>query len=136
MASNGEIAAPFTAQQKVDIRRFCGFEAYGTGTVVFPEPFIMRRYLALEYRMNTVTQEENTTVTTIILANLYTLELAIPSASGNLATDSAGPWVHNKNEVRDRVRLFNWWRRYLCDFMGVPPGPGLSSSGSSRQIVV
>ncbi len=136
MASNGDIAAPFTDAQKVDIRRFCGFEAYGTGTVVFPEPFIMRRYLALEYRMNTVTQNENTVVTTIILPNLYTLELAIPNASSNLATDAAGPWVHNKNEVKDRVALFNWWRNYLCDFMGVPNGPGLASSGSTRRMVV
>ena len=136
MASNGIIPYTFTDAQKVDIRRFCGFESYGTGTVVFPFPWIERRYLALEYRMNSTTPDEANVLMTIILPNLYTLELAVPSASANLATDSAGPWVHNKHEVKDRVALLQWWRRYLCSFLGIPPGPGLVGGGTNRQIVV
>jgi hypothetical protein len=136
MSSNGIIPYTFTDAQKVDIRRFCGFESYGTGTVVFPFPWIERRYLALEYRMNSTTPDEATVLTSIILPNLYSLELAVPLASANLATDSAGPWVHNKNEVKDRVALFQWWRRYLCSFLGIPPGPGLVGGGANRQIVV
>ncbi len=41
----------FTSAQLVDIRRFCGYPAYGDGAVVFPFPWIMRYYLALEYRL-------------------------------------------------------------------------------------
>lgn len=136
MSSNGIIPYTFTDAQKVDIRRFCGFESYGTGTVVFPFPWIERRYLALEYRMNSTTPDEATVLTNIILPNLYTLELAIPAAGANLDTDAAGPWIHNKREVRDRVSLFNYWRRYLCSFLGIPPGPGLQGSGSNRSITV
>ncbi len=131
------VASPFTDQQLVDIRRFCGFMAYGTGNVLFPFPWVNKYYLALEYRMVSLTADEVNTVVNIILANLYTLELAIPNASSNLSTDAAGPWVHNKREVRDRVDLFNYWRRYLCDFLGVPYGPGLAGSGgANRQLVV
>jgi hypothetical protein len=38
-------------------------------------------------------------------------------------------WTHNRDEVRDRLRLFDDWRRRLCGFMGVPPGPALGTGG-------
>lgn len=136
MASSGLVPYVFTNAQLTDIRRFCGFEAYGTGTVLFPQPWIMKRYLALEYRMKSMTTDEATVITSIILPNLYTLELAIPGASQNLDTDAAGPWKHNRREVRDRVGLFNYWRKYLCSFMGIDPGPGITGSGSSRAMIV
>ena len=33
------------------------------------------------------------------------------------------------DELRDRTRLFDDWRRRLCGFFGVPPGPALTDSG-------
>ena len=38
----------FTDAQLVDIRRFCGYPALGDGNVVFPYPWILKQYLALE----------------------------------------------------------------------------------------
>jgi len=91
-------------------------------------------YGTLEYRMNNMLAEEEAVVRTTYLANLTTLETAIPAAGANLDTDQAAVWKHNKNEVRDRAALFNKWRRDLCSFIGVPPGPGLGDG--SVQLVV
>jgi hypothetical protein len=50
-------------------------------------------------------------------------------AAQNLDTDQAAVWTHNRDEVPDRTTLFDDWRRRLCSFFGLPPGPGLASSG-------
>ncbi len=126
----------FTSAQLVDIRRFCGYPAMGDGNVVFPYPWIMRQYLALEYRMQHMTTDEGNVVVNTYLTNLYTLESAVPGSGANLDTDEAAVWKHNKNEVRDRLALFDSWRRRLCQFMGVPPGPEMSQSGNTIGLVV
>ncbi len=123
-----------TDAQLVDIRRFCGYPLYGDGAVVFPSPWIMRSYLALEYRMQHMDVNEGAVLVNTYLANLYTLETAIPGTSANLDTDVAAVWVHNKNEQADRDRLFDSWRRRLCNFLGVPPGPNFG--GPSNSLVV
>jgi len=131
----------FTDQQLVDIRRFCGYPAYGDGNVVFPYPWIMRYYLALEYRLQHLDPNEGGVVVNTYLTNLYALENAVPAASANLDTDKAAVWTHNKQEVQDRLALLDDWRRRLCDFLGVPPGPylenkaGARSRGSMRLVV-
>ncbi|OYV58399.1 MAG: hypothetical protein B7Z62_08885 [Deltaproteobacteria bacterium 37-65-8] len=125
----------FTDAQLVDIRRYCGYPAYGDGAVVFPYPWIMKQYLALEYRLQHISASEGAVVATTYLANLNTLESAIPGAGANLDTDQAAVWTHNKNEVRDRDALFSNWRRKLCAFLGVPPGPEFSA-GSGISFVV
>jgi hypothetical protein len=125
-----------TDQQKVDIRRYCGFPVYGNGLNASPPSFGYRYYqwyLILEYRMNNLSADEETTLENIYLANLYTLEAAIPTASGNLDTDQAAVWYHNKNEVADRFKLFNLWCTRLKDFMGVA---GMSALQNGLQVVV
>jgi hypothetical protein len=95
----------------------------------------MRQYLALEYRLQHMSANEGAVVVNTYLANLTTLETAIVGASANLDTASAGPWVHNANEQRDRERLFTSWRLRLCEFLGVPPGPQFDG-GNTVQMVV
>ncbi|MDE1998577.1 MAG: hypothetical protein KGI52_06595 [Burkholderiales bacterium] len=126
----------FTDAQKVDIRRFCGYPAYGDGNTVFPAPWIYSQYLALEYRLNHLSAEEGAVVVNTYLANLTTLESAIPLTSANLDTDQAAVWKHNKRELQDRDALFGNWRRKLCGFLGIPPGPGLTQSGGQVAIEV
>jgi len=133
---SGFVPYVFTDAQKTDIRRFCGYPSYGDGSVVFPYPWIMRQYLALEYRLNHTSEAEGAVVANIYLANLYTLETAVPGAGANLDTDKAAVWTHNKNEVRDRLVLFDSWRRRLCQFLGVPAGPEFGSSGGTISMVV
>ncbi len=126
----------FTDAQLVDIRRFCGYPAYGSGAVVNPLPWVMKYYQVLEYKLQSLSAAEGAVVVTTYLANLYTLETAIPGVSANLDTDEAAVWKHNKNELRDRDALFANWRRKLCAFLGVPPGPQFEGPSNTLQMVV
>jgi hypothetical protein len=126
----------FTNAQKVDIRRFCGYPAYGAGPSGFQSWRFFQAYGTLEYRLNNLAPEEEAVITATYLANLYTLESAIPTASGNLDTDRAGPWTHNRGETGDREALFANWRHKLCEFLGVPAGPALGASSSTRRLIL
>jgi hypothetical protein len=81
--------------------------------------------LSLDYRLANLSPEEESTLTTYFLANLYKREQEIQDAACNLDTDEAAIWKHNKNEVADRTALFNSLRRQLCTFLGFDPGPQL-----------
>jgi hypothetical protein len=60
----------------------------------------------------------------VYLAQLYPLEAAIPGAGGNLDTDQAAVWTHNRDEVRDRAALFDLWRGGDQWSAGAPPMAG------------
>ena len=122
----------FTDQQKTDIRRFCGYPAYGASDAGSGWRFFTA-YGALEYRMNNLSTNEVAVVLTY-LATLTQLETAVLGASDNLDSDGAASWSHNRNEVADRIRLFDSWRRRLCAFLGVPPGDGLGTGGLSLVV--
>ena len=125
----------FTTAEKVDLRRFCGYGLYGTGTPLPASGYrFSTQYGVLEYKLNTLGAEEEAVVRTTYFTNLYTLETAIFGTSANLDTDEAAVWKHNKNEYRDRKALFNGVRRELCGFLGIQPGPGLSSGGLSVTV--
>ena len=81
-------------------------------------------YGLLEYRLNNLSDAEVAVVTNY-LATLAALEVAITEASSRLDTSEAAVWTRNPYEVRERAGLFDDWRRRLCAFMGLPPGPGL-----------
>lgn len=126
----------FTDAEKVDIRRFCGFQAFGSSaTQAFGHRFITH-YGLLEFRLNNYSAAEEEVIRTTYLANLGPLETAIFGAGANLDTDEAAVWKHNKREVADRTALFNQVRRELCAFIGIGPGPGLAISGNNIQLVV
>ncbi len=125
----------FTEAQKVDVRRFCGYGAYGAGPSGFQGWRFFQAYGTLEFKMNNLDPAEEAVIETTYLANLYTLETAIVGASANLDTAEAAVWKHNPNEVRDRQRLFDDWRRRLCDFLGIPPGPHMNASGSLSIVI-
>ncbi|MGZ5029001.1 MAG: hypothetical protein ACXWAT_00870 [Methylobacter sp.] len=119
----------FTDAERTDIRRFCGYPMYGGQPVQAFGYRFSTHYGTLEFKLNNMQASEEAVVRTTYLANLATLETAIVGASANLDTAKAAVWEHNKNEVRDRERLFDDWRRRLCQFLGVPPGPGMGDSG-------
>jgi hypothetical protein len=110
-------------QQRVDIRRFCGYPVFGTAIMPVAGYRFFQDYGQLEYRMTNMSDNEVNTLVTVYLAPLYKLESDVPGSADNLDTSQAGPWIHNDSEVQDRLNLFNYLRRYLCTFMGVRPGP-------------
>lgn len=122
-----------TDAQRTDTRRFCGYPAYGNGNSGFQSWRFFTAYGVLEFKLNNLSPAEFAVVTTY-LAQLYPLELGILGAAANLDTDAAAVWKRNRDEVRDRERLFDTWRKRLCGFLGVPPGSELAAD-CSRIII-
>ena len=123
----------FTDAQKTDIRRFCGYPAYGAGNAGFQGWRFFQAYGLMEYRLDNLAPAEESVVGQY-LATLYNLENAVPGSAQNLDTDQAAVWQRNRDEVKDRARLFDDWRRRLCGFLGLPPGPALGD-GSLMLVV-
>jgi len=125
---SGTVAAGFTDGQKADIRRFCGYPAYGAGAAGFNSWRFFQAYGTLEYRLNNLAPAEIAVVLQYV-STLGMIEAAIPGISDNLDTESAAAWTHNADELKDREALFDSWRRRLCGFLGVPLGPALGQAG-------
>lgn len=125
----------FSEAEKTDIRRFCGYGAYGAQYTPASGYRFSTQYGVMEYRINNCTPSEENVVRTVYLANLGTLETDIIGSRANLDTDQAAVWIHNKNEVADRTKLFNQTRRDLCSFLGIPIGQGIGEGGSMRLVV-
>jgi len=125
---SGTVAAAFTDAQKAEIRRYCGYPAYGAGAAGFSSWRFFQAYGTLEYRLNNLAPAESA-VALQYVTTLGTIEAAIPRISDNLDTESAAAWTHNADELKDREALFDSWRRRLCGFLGVPPGPALGQAG-------
>lgn len=122
--SGSSTPASFTDAQKTDIRRYCGYPAYGAGNAGFQGWRFFQAYGLLEYRLNNLSEAEATVVTNY-LATLAMLECAVTEASSRLDTSEAAVWTRNPYEVRERAALLDDWRRRLCGFLGLPPGPAL-----------
>lgn len=123
----------FTEAERTDIRRFCGYPAYGAGNQGFQGWRFFQIYGLLEFRLGHLSGSEEATARRF-LGTLINLEQAIPASGANLDTDQAAVWTRNRDEVSDRVRLFDSWCRRLCGFLGIPPGPALSSNQPAMVI--
>lgn len=128
-----------TDAQKVDVRRWAGYQLQGDGE---SQPFTVPVFtsttvggsgvmpgMTLDYRLNHLSVSEEAVLVGTFLTPLASLETAILGAADNLDTDQAAIWKRNPREVADRGRLFNQWRRRMCGFIGVPPGPELGEGG-------
>lgn len=87
---------------KADIRRYCGYPAYGSGAVGFQGWRFHQAYGLLEYRMSRLTDAEQKFV------------------GQYLAT------LRHLAESPDSAEMFADWQRRLCGFLGVPSGPAVS----------
>lgn len=123
----------FTEAERTDVRRHCGYSAYGIGTGGFQGWRFYQVYGQMEFRLNHLSGSEEVVVRRY-LGTLQALERAIPDASETLDTDTAAVWTRNKNELADRIKLFDGWRRRLCGFLGLPPGPAIPDR-SIRMVV-
>jgi hypothetical protein len=137
------VSGGLSDDEKANVRRFCGYPAYGAGPSGFQGWRFFQAYGLLEYRLGVQADGVSSNLAPAelsilrqYLAALYTLEAAIPGAGANLDTASAAVWVHNANEVSDRTTLYDQWCRRLCQFIGLPPGPGLSVGGNRVILVV
>lgn len=125
---------PLTDAERVDARRFCGYPVHGPGASGFVGYRFFHAYGMLEYRLTNLAPAELTQVRTY-LSQLAPLETGILGAAANLDTNQAAVWTRNPGEVRDRERLFDGWRKRLCSFLGVPPGPEMSGGDNGRIVI-
>lgn len=124
---------PLLDGEKVDVRRFCGYPAFGAAPSGMQSWRYFQIYGLLEFRLTNLAASELAIVRRY-LGTLTALEAAVPGTSDNLDTDQASMWTRNKDELTDRVRLFDEWRRRLCGFLGVTPGPALSRGTASLVV--
>ncbi|MBW4024951.1 MAG: hypothetical protein HIU92_17780 [Proteobacteria bacterium] len=117
----------FSDAEKTDIRRFCGYPAYGAGSSGFQGWRFFQAYGLLEFRMNNLSAAEEA-VSRTYLGTLRGLEAAVPQSAQSLDTDQAAVWTRNKDEVQDRFALLDEWRRRLCSFLGVPSGTSFADT--------
>ncbi|MGI4944862.1 MAG: hypothetical protein ACRYHQ_30615 [Janthinobacterium lividum] len=120
--------------EKTDVRRFCGYPAYGAGAAGNMGWRFYQAYGAMEYRLNNLSPSEES-VLRHHLSNLRAFEAAIPNAASNLDTAAAAVWTRNPSELHDRQRLEQDWGRRLCSFLGLPPGPGLINRQSLALVI-
>jgi hypothetical protein len=123
----------FSEAEKTDIRRFCGYPAYGSATTGFENWRFFQAFGLLEFRMSNLSSAEETVVRRY-LGTLLVLEQAVPRSGDNLDTDQASVWTRNRDELRDRSKLLDDWRHRLCGFFGIPPGPALHDN--SKTLIV
>lgn len=124
-----------TDAQIVDVRRWAGYGMAGDDTLaIYADPVYSHagpawglNQLTLAQKLAAMTAAEEEVLVTTYLTTLATLEAAIPAAAANLDTQAAGPWIANPLEMTQRTALFNRWRRDMCSFLAIPPGPGLGS---------
>jgi hypothetical protein len=119
-----------TAQNIVDVRRYCGYSVSGDTTSFPAREFVYTDRsllgMSIEYRLAHLQPEEENRITGFFLPNLAAREQEIQDASCNLDTDQAAVWRRNRSEVGDRRDLFTALRIELCDFLGFAPGPGIT----------
>ena len=126
----------FSDAEKVDIRRFAGYPAYGAGASGFQGWRFFHAYGLMEFRLNNMAPAEEAVIRNTYLANLYLLETDIVGTRANLDTKQAAVFFTNPKEQRDREALFASWRRKLAAFMGVPVGPSFDSGGMATRPVI
>jgi hypothetical protein len=124
---------PLSDAEKVDARRFCGYPAHGAAPAGMQSWRYFQAYGLLEFRLTNLSASE-ITIARRYLGTLTSLELAIPATSDNLDTDQASMWTRNKDELTDRMRLFDDWRRRFCGFLGIVVGPAITN-GTATLIV-
>ena len=126
-----------TDAEKVDIRRYCGYIAYGDKSYTDNSSTGWRYfqfYGLLENRMNHLADEEVLAVRNTYLSALRAAEVLLVSIGDNLDTDTAAVWKRNKYELREKKALFAYWKLELCTFLGIPympyPNPAVEGTGT------
>jgi len=123
-----------TDQQMSDVRRFAGYPLLADSVADDSRDFAYGWvspgvWQTLQHRLTNLRPEEESTLIGVYLTNLLALESAVPAAAGNLDTAQAAIWTRNANEVSDRLSLLDGWRRRMCAFIGIAPGPSLGRGG-------
>ncbi|GBQ09747.1 hypothetical protein [Swaminathania salitolerans] len=122
-------SAPLSEDEKTELRRFCGYAALGDAATGESSWRFFQSAGVLEWRLRTLSEAENKRIRSL-LKTVLQMEQAVISASESLDTQAVSVWTRNSREMAERTNLFTWWRRRLCGFLGVAPGPDLQEQAS------
>lgn len=123
-----------TDEQKANCRRWCGYAQVGANHPTSAgRDFVYGWVLpgvheTLTSLLDNMTPENEAILINTYLTPLASLETGILGAADNLDTSAAAVWTRNANEVGDRTSLFRQWRREMCAFLGIAPGPSLQQN--------
>lgn len=124
-----------TAAQIADVRRYAGYWLSGTTQTVDADNdtvymvFGMTQ-MSLYTRLTTLSASEESVLVNTFLANISLMEAALAASYDCMDTAKAGIWEANPREFEERTALMNKFRRDMCAFLGLPPGPGLKSGAN------
>ncbi|WP_244184453.1 hypothetical protein [Komagataeibacter europaeus] len=119
---------PLVDGELAQARRYMGYPAMGSQDSGMQSWRFFRVYGFNEWRLRNLAPAECAQARAFIM-QCQMLEGAIMAATANLDTDRAAVWIRNRTEVTDRFTLYTRWRVQLCNFLGIPPGPGLRGVG-------
>ncbi|MTD33877.1 hypothetical protein [Paludibacterium denitrificans] len=128
-----------TDAQMADVRRYMGYALTGTTMPITNDQDVVYVQfgmvtMSLHHRLTTLSASEEAVLINTYLAPLNSMEQDIIGIRGNLDTAQASVWTHNALEQSDRDRLFDSWRRRMCQFIGAAPGLGLGLGGGIRVV--
>jgi hypothetical protein len=119
----------FSDAERVQIRKYCGYPMFGGQPVQDFGWRYFQQYGTLEFRMVNLSPQEESEIRNNYLVKLPNLETDAYGVRSNLDTKQAAVWYWNDNEIRDRKKLYNYWRYQLCAFIGIGPGPYFGGGG-------
>ena len=122
------VDTPLVDTELAQARRYMGYPAMGSQDSGMQSWRFFRVYGFNEWRLRNLAPAECAQARAFIV-QCQLLESAIMAATANLDTDRAAVWTRNRTEVTDRFTLYTRWRVQLCNFLGIPPGPGLRGVG-------
>ena len=126
--------ATLTEAELTDARRFLGYSAQGAMRGGAASAWFYQASAAADARLAMLSDSE-VDVLRGYLRTLAQMEAAIPAVAEGLDTASAAGWVRNAGELLERERLFDGWRRRMCGFLGLVPGPELRRGGGVALLV-
>ena len=126
--------AALTEAELTDARRFLGYAAHGAMRGGAANAWFYQASAAADARLGMLSESE-VGVLRGYLRTLAQMEAAIPAVAEGLDTASAAGWVRNAGELEERERLFDGWRRRMCGFLGLVPGPELRRGGGVALLV-
>ncbi|MNS36632.1 hypothetical protein D3C72_688260 [compost metagenome] len=123
----------FTADDLLDLRRFCGFSVQGIDPTA---EYVDARVRVFEARITSLTPAEGAKVTDHFLNICRVKEQAVWDAGDSLVVASAGDFSRNPNHLPEAKQQYRDARMSLCAFLGIAPGMALQGSTGTRMVQV
>ena len=123
----------FTDTEKVKIREYVGYPAYGNAATPNNGYRFFDHYGNLEFKLNDLSAPEEERVREF-LVDLDKLKADTRLVQDNMDTSQAAVWYRNKDELAENYQLYYHVRLELVDFLGVQRGPALSRPAYRRVV--